>query len=221
MTEPIYAALVKAQAAVKGVGNDSMNQHHKYKYTSAEALIREGRGALTGAGLALIEQTCAHHFAENGETVGLTISYLLVHETGAMPVGPWTVPVLIGKGREVDKAEAAARTYALGYTMRGLLMIDRPGEDASDVDQRDDREADPRERMQGQRPNGHAAVKQLLADCVNEAEANAWIDAAVAKGTIARKDPAEATLAITRFAEKIGAPSAAMLARAGLIKAAP
>jgi hypothetical protein len=212
VTEPIYAALVKAQSAVKGVGNDSMNQHHKYKYTSAEALIREGRLALTGAGLALIEQTCTHHFAENGETVALTIAYLLVHETGAMVVGPWTVPVLIGKGREVDKAEAAARTYALGYTMRGLLMIDRPGEDAGDVDQRDDRDSNPRERMQEQR------VKSQLAECVNEAEANAWIDAAVAKGTIARIDKTEATLKITRFAEKIGADSAALLMRAGLIE---
>src|SRR4051794_3284457 len=47
-------ALLAAVRACQAAPHDATNQHHGYAYTSAEAVIREGRAALLESGLALI-----------------------------------------------------------------------------------------------------------------------------------------------------------------------
>ena len=73
---------------------------------------------------------------------------------------PFGVPVLPEKGRPIDKAEAGARTYALSYFLRDLLLIPRVDE-GSDVDQRDDR--DRSGRATAPRPAAVPAPKPAVA----------------------------------------------------------
>lgn len=146
----LFAALAKAQGMVRGVGNDATNQHARYRYTSAEALVKASRQWLPACGLAFFETDVKFHGHEpqtrgKGDTqvVGrLEIQYLLTHVSGESQVLSSSVPVLVGNGRPDDKGEAAARTYALGYQLRGLLLIDRPEEEDS-VDQRNDEAEQP------------------------------------------------------------------------------
>jgi hypothetical protein len=156
MSVEIYKALVRAQAAIKAVEKDASNKFHGYKYASADSMIAEARGALNGAGLAVFAVAWARNDvtykepAYKGDAIVLTpegvpvmvdgvemrmdVTYRLVHESGGVLDFPaFSVPVLVEKGREIDKAEAGARTYALSYFLRDLLLIPRGDEDAPDA----------------------------------------------------------------------------------------
>lgn len=229
MPVTIAKGLVAAQRAVKAVSHDGFNAHHKYAYTSAEALVSEARGALNGAGLALLE---VHHRAHRGETYELEVAYLLVHEGGdTYELEPVRVPVLVGQGRTDDKAQAAALTYCLGYTVRGLLLIPRPDSD-EDVDQRDDRghqqhrgggrEERHEQRAAEQQPpprNGNGGAAKTLDQCTNADE----LLAACARGrSNASKyvGPArEKAIAVVRqHAERLKVPVERALDAAGLLE---
>lgn len=134
MSGAIATALVQAQAAIRRVGHDAQNQHHRYKYTSAEALIESAREPMAKAGLALIEAGFALRTLEGSAEIDVT--YIVAHASGESWTMPThTMPVLPEKGRPMDKAVATARTYSLGYALRGLLKIPRTDTD-DDVDQR-------------------------------------------------------------------------------------
>ncbi len=79
------------------------------------------------------------------------------------------MPVLPEKGRPVDKAEATALTYSLGYVLRGLLKIPRTA-DADDLDQRDDRGRDPTPRPPAR------AQQQRKPEPAPKADPNAEVD---------------------------------------------
>ena len=157
------AALVEAQAAINAVEKGSTNAFHKYKYASGDDIIAEGRAALNGAGLATfatrwqITETPYQWTDEKGAVIDdvalrLLVRYRLVHASGeVMDFEPFSVPVLPEKGRPIDKAEAGARTYALSYFLRDLLLIPRVDE-GSDVDSRDDSRHDPRNRAKQSPP---------------------------------------------------------------------
>ena len=57
----------------------------------------------------------------------------------------YETPIIPDKGRPMDKAVATARTYALGYMLRDLLLLPRV-EPSADVDARDDRGHEPKRR---------------------------------------------------------------------------
>jgi hypothetical protein len=145
----LYAALTRAQAEIGSVPHDSKNPQQGYKYTSSEAVIREARQALASARLAAFclgwevhgEPVVTEATSQKGNTIQwvegvLRVHFRLAHESGAhldaFPLVPW----IAGPGRPSDKAQAGALTYALGYWLRGLLLIDRP--DEAPVDTRDD-----------------------------------------------------------------------------------
>lgn len=143
------AAIVDAQQRARAVGKDAKNTFHGYKYASAEAMIEEARGALSDAGLALMQvgwtlegercESAVETKSGRGVIVGrVAVVYRLLHKSGAFVEWVASTPVLPERGRPEDKAEMAALTANLGYVLRGLLLL--PREDAeSSINQRDDR----------------------------------------------------------------------------------
>jgi len=135
----LYAALAKAQAAAESVGKDARNEHHRYAYASAEAVLIEA--ALLGEhGLALIP--LAASWLQDGEWRTLRRVYRLTHRAGASVelVQDW--PYREEKGRPWDKTHAAALTSSLAYQYRDLLRIPRVDQE-DDIAGRDDREHQP------------------------------------------------------------------------------
>lgn len=140
----LRAALVRAQGLARAVVKSSKNEHFVYQYASSEAIISEGREALSEAGLALFPVTQDIVDIGEGENVLslLKVVYGLVHTSGQGMELSSTTPIIPEKGRPFDKALAAAKTYDLGYLLRGLLLLPRVGK-GEDVDERDDRNFDP------------------------------------------------------------------------------
>lgn len=139
----LYAALVEAQRAAKPVEKDSKNDFHKYKYASAEAMIEEGRGSLSSAGLALFPLSADIVYGNDTNEDSVLVKYLLAHTSGESVEMTSTTPIIVEKGRPADKAVATAKTYDLGYTIRGLLLLPRVEEGAA-TDARDDSNHVPR-----------------------------------------------------------------------------
>lgn len=149
-----HAALAAAQAAVSPLSKDGKNEHHKYRYTTSEAVIDEGRSALSANGLSLI---CQRAFVSHEDVVEtlttqdgevkdrparhymLTACYRLFGHGEQVEISSET-PIIPEKGRPLDKALAAAKTYDLAYTLRSLLLIPRSDALAreAEVDQRRD-----------------------------------------------------------------------------------
>jgi hypothetical protein len=145
----LAAALVVAQANARIVAKDKTNDYHRYPYASAEAMIDEGRQSLSNAGLALMSAGRAFVSADappgdKGPIGRVHIKYKLVHTSGEALDFESSTAVIPEKGRPADKAEAAAVTSDLAYTLRGLLLLSRGLEDGGSIDGRDDREYDRR-----------------------------------------------------------------------------
>jgi hypothetical protein len=135
----LAAALVAAQKDADAVSKSSKNTFHGYKYASAEALIAEARESLSENGLALMPVCWKIVPSEvAGPSSKIVVDYLLMHEAGDTRALQFETSVIPEKGRPQDKAEAAALTLNLGYTLRGLLLLPREDETAS-VETRDDR----------------------------------------------------------------------------------
>lgn len=158
ITAAIAAAIVHAQAVARAVGKDAKNTHHGYRYASAEGIIIEAKEALVAAGLALLqltwrlvtsdtvdEVTGEERRLPSGVLGRVVVDYLLVHKDGDTFPFSTSTPVIPDKGRPPDKAEFAALTANLGYTLRGLLLLPRDDEQAS-IDARDDRAYEPTTR---------------------------------------------------------------------------
>lgn len=151
MDATLAAALVKAQRIVKAAEKSSTNTFHNYKYASAEEVIEVGGDALSTSGLAMMpvsEEVTMLDKAllegAGGAAAMLRATFRLVHESGANVTFITDVPVVPERGknsgwsRPLDKALFGARTEALSYALRDLLLI--PREDAPDVSGRADRD---------------------------------------------------------------------------------
>jgi hypothetical protein len=147
---PLYAAIARATARAQPVGKDAENEHHRYRYASAESLIEEARTPLALEGLCVIPTWDyamrdalgggkQEHFAD------VTVIYRVGHADGGSLTFRARTPAIRDRGRPEDKAVATALTYNLGYFLRGLLMLPRVDAD-HDVDQRDDRDYEPAAR---------------------------------------------------------------------------
>lgn len=196
MPPAIASAIAMAQGLMQRVGHDGKNQHHGYRYTSAEAVIEAAIEPMKKAGLGLVQcgweplpPRCDTWFdvSDKGEQLEQRVSgparieirYMLVHESGvAWWMPPVTMPVLPEKGRPMDKAEATALTYSLGYVLRGLLKIPRT-DDADDLDQRDDRGRDDRPaRQQQQQTRARQPDRDRKPEQASSAPANLAVDMA-------------------------------------------
>lgn len=179
--DPILAlALVNAQRAVRSALKTSENKFHGYKYASAEEVLTVGREALNDNGLAMLPisedfEPIAPIDDKCGGAVALVrCKYLIVHESGASYEFSTDVPVVPERGkssgwsRPADKATFGARTEALGYALRDLLLI--PRQDAADVSGRADKgkagpgtEQEQRQRQETQQ-NPKKSAEQYLAE---------------------------------------------------------
>jgi hypothetical protein len=165
---PLYKALVAAQRAASAVTKDAKNQHHGYKYASAEAVIEESRHALSEAGVGLTLLGWERHpiLAGDHPHPRIEVRYRLFHESGVaidLSASSYVIP---GQGRPPDKAEAGALTTNLAYVLRTLLLLPRE-EEGTSPDTRDDREYSPNrqsrpapraEQAPTQRPNEASEV---------------------------------------------------------------
>jgi hypothetical protein len=143
LTPSLAAALVHAQRVARPVEKDAANAFHRYKYATAEAMMEEGRNALNGAALALVSTGWEIIPAAAPTPCLVRVHYMLVHESGDyvdITADAYSIPE---KGRPDDKAVAAALTYNLSYTIRGILNLPRV-EEGTDVDQRNDHRHDHR-----------------------------------------------------------------------------
>ena len=173
---PLFAALAKAQAELRGVANDARNQHHRYTYTSAEALIAAVTDAIAPHGLAWVclRQSVQDRIAR--------CEFAIVHESGA-ELSPIVAELEIvpGKGRPGDKAALAAYTECHAYALRGAFNI--PRAEPNPIAGRDDskHEPAPMRRKPGRR-QGHPAKARAWA---------AWKEWAAANSAHPQNDMAE------------------------------
>jgi hypothetical protein len=120
-------ALVLAQQKCKSVEKDSYNTFHRYRYASAEAILAQAKEALSETGLALLPlEQALNGYARDGEgRFELVRKFCLLHISGEwMPLScAW--PVVLEKGRPLDKATAIAATLSLSYLLRDLLLMPR------------------------------------------------------------------------------------------------
>jgi hypothetical protein len=225
----VAIALVKAQRVVKRVGHDAANSHHGYRYTSAEAVIDNATAWLDQAGLALVQYgwhrvapaaeewmfidgTGKTVAAEESAPARLTIFYALCHDSGEVwEMPPVSIPVLPEKGRPLDKAEATALTYSLGYVLRGLLKIPR-SDDGTDVNQRPD---DDEDRASHRAGRGRViAPAGKLSEVRDRDELAAWMRVHGPK--MAKLDEAARATAMASLVKKggeLGIPEADVLAK--------
>lgn len=130
----LIAAIVGAQAQIKPVPKDKVNDFAKYRYAPAEDIMEEARAALVANGLCLLVRELQSVLCElpypDGKRPGsvVTLYFILAHVSGETLDITMRVPAPVEKGRPSDKAEAAAQTFGLGYTLRNLLLIPRSTE---------------------------------------------------------------------------------------------
>jgi hypothetical protein len=144
-------ALARAAGRVVGEAHDAKNQHHGYRYTSAEAVIAGARRVLAAEGVTAHVTSWGVAWGWGGDVAPEAREWaagigrlVLSVARGAESISltrEW--PVMVGKGRPADKGAAGAETQALAYALRGLLLIDRPEEEDTAVDRRDDRDYQP------------------------------------------------------------------------------
>lgn len=134
----LATALAAARDRCKAASKDAENKHHGYKYASADEVIATASEALAGSGLALIPQSEELLVLGAGSFAyyGLHRLLLLSHSSGefvALHVRGW--PVVMERGRPLDKAYAIALTTSLAYKLRDLLQMPRgTGDDVAAQD---------------------------------------------------------------------------------------
>ena len=178
---PLYSALAAAQAmAAAGVEKGGKNDYHRYKYATAEAIIGAANAALAANGLALLSTAVTTRAAVeiDNPTIPLFLIRhgLLTHKSGLEIgiTGEW--PIVLERGRPLDKAMAGATTSSLGYLLRDLLLMPR-------VDPSDDMDHSSRDQQQNRAPAKRAPAKRAPAKRKAKPVPPAPEVAAVAKAT--------------------------------------
>lgn len=186
-TAVVFAALARAQDAAEDVEKRAKNQHHDYKYASAEAIIG-AKHSLNKEGLTLLPISADY---EQGKLeagwADLRRSYWLTHESGARLIVTQVWPFQPSRGRPWDKAVAAALTSSLAYAYRDILGLSRVDESGS-IDDRDDTGYDPRRERQQPPKQPRAAPTNVIVDWLrnapgagsNKDERRAYVDKAKA-----------------------------------------
>ncbi len=133
--ESLAERLVRAQQSAQAVTKDARNEFHKYDYVSSESIIREAREALHSAGLSVV---CVSSNVDRSSEAALLIAIYRVQSVSGEGMDMhYETPIVPDKGRPMDKAVGAARTYSLSYFLRDLLLLPRVDK-RDEVDQRDD-----------------------------------------------------------------------------------
>lgn len=121
----LAAALVQAQADIKGVGKDSVNPHFKNRYASLDSIIDMVRPALAKHGLAIVQGATTPHTDEAGVVRAFTVETLLVHESGEWILNGAILPL----AKADPQGAGAALTYGRRYSLSALLSISTDEDD--------------------------------------------------------------------------------------------
>ena len=118
-TNKLDAALLAAQGDAPVLPQDARNSHAGYSYTSAKQIIAIGGALLRRHGLVLVPLV-----SEPTECGSLHTGYLLRHAaSGHSQQYTRTVAIHAHRGKEIDKATAAADTSAFAYMIRRILCL--------------------------------------------------------------------------------------------------
>ena len=167
---PLYTALLAAQMDSKRIAHDGrVTFGGGYSYTSTEAIMAHGTAVLGRHGLAFLPTASSlQATGEQKPPFVLVRSWLLIHpESGGTLAMTQDWPVVPGKGRDLDKAVAAADTASYGYVLRDMLMLPRveKGTDLNDMYQDSDLSAPERQSQHDPSWEGdRAAFCAALAD---------------------------------------------------------
>jgi hypothetical protein len=139
-TEPreskLAVALAAARERCKAAVKDRRNEYQKYDYASSESIITEAAEALKSTGLSPVLTSPKLRVTGSGHMAiyELTRHCHLIHTSGeAVNLGELEWPVLVDKGRPIDKAFAIAITTSLAYFLRDLLLMPRGAQDDMDA----------------------------------------------------------------------------------------
>lgn len=160
----LAAALVKAQAAMKGAKKDAQNPHFKNNYADLESVWDAIREPLTANGLCVVQMP---QTVENG----VEIETILLHSSGQYLIDCLWLPVSKQDAQGIGSAITYGRRYAL-MSMAGVAPVDDDGNAAA--------AAAPPNGMQ-RRAAGPSS------NWVNDAQRDGTLDTTRAKGTLPGK----------------------------------
>jgi hypothetical protein len=154
----LTAARERCQPAIK----DRRNQFQKYDYASSESIISEAREALKSTGLSPVLTSPKLRVTGSGHMAiyELTRHCHLIHTSGeSVYLGELEWPVVVDKGRPIDKAFAIAITTSLAYFLRDLLLMPRGAQDDMDARKEDESTPSPPAAAAGQPPPAMSTEK--------------------------------------------------------------
>ena len=123
--------LAEVMKEVGYVQKDARNDFHKYRYASAEAVLKKVNGALSDRGIAVSSAATLEHYEPGHAIVRLALTF---HD------GEESITVEgLGEGSDKgDKATMKANTAALKYAMANAFLIswgdDPEADSGTDVD---------------------------------------------------------------------------------------
>lgn len=129
------SSLLAAQQAIGELAPDKENTYSKYKYVTAQKMVRTCKKALNDNGLLATLGDAGIAFDENGNMRVFAAFHLIHAETGVSKGYVYHMPLVSGKTPD-DKVVLGIRTTLLRYWLRDLLMI--PCDDNLDIDSRPD-----------------------------------------------------------------------------------
>jgi hypothetical protein len=118
----IAAALVKAQAAIKGAVKDATNPHFRSKYADLTSVIDAVKDALNTNGITFLQPVT---FSDEG----VSVETVLMHSSGEWISEKLAVPVSKHDAQGVGSAISYGRRYGL-QAMCGVPSEDDDGNDA-------------------------------------------------------------------------------------------
>ncbi len=112
----LHQKLADVMQEVGYVQKDAVNEFHRYRYASAEAVLRKVNAALAKRGIAVSSQAELLHYADNHAVVRLSLAFLDGDES--------VTAQGLGEGSDKgDKAVMKANTAALKYALANAFMI--------------------------------------------------------------------------------------------------
>jgi len=123
----LHAKLAEVMKEVGYVQKDSRNDFHKYRYASAEAVLKKVNAALSERGIAVSSAAHLEHFEPGSAVVRLSLTF---HD------GDESLTVEgLGEGSDKgDKATMKANTAALKYAMANAFLISWGDDPEADVE---------------------------------------------------------------------------------------
>ena len=119
----IYAALAKAQTAVREATKD--RQGYGYKYADLAAVLQIARPALNENGIAVLQDTWTAQ-------ASIGVATRLVHSSGQwIESSPLILPIEAKKGLSQAQCAGSVVTYARRYSLAAMVGLTQEDDDAA------------------------------------------------------------------------------------------